>query len=229
VRNRLERWEIDDVAEAVIAADAVLERRTELEAIEQSVGVDETDGADVEYASAPMQPTGGVDFTEVTATLDEAIALGEQLTGQLQEITAVAPQAGVSPPELSDIEGVADFASGIAATDGQLDAMARIIELDDELDAASGIFVTIGRWGSDIEGDLDAARSQVERGDSDAALAILGSAEVRIDDLAGAGRVRVLIAGALVVVVIVVFVGIVLVTRSRRAVRRQAPAELRQR
>jgi hypothetical protein len=218
VRNRLERWEIDDVTEAVIAADAVLERRTELEAIEQTVGLDEPDGADVEYASAPMQPTGGVDFTEVTATLDEAIALGEQLTGQLEEIAVVAPQAGVSPPELSDIEGVADFASGIAATDGQLEAMARIIELDDELDAASGIFVTIGRWGSDIEGDLDAARSEVERGDNGAALAILDSAEVRIDDLAAAGRMRVLIAGALVVVVIVVFV---LVARSRRAVRRR--------
>jgi hypothetical protein len=150
----------------------------------------------------------------------------QPLTGQLQEIAVVAPQAGVRPPELSDIEGVADFASGIAATDGQLDAMAHIIELDDELDAASGIFVTIGRWGSDIEGDLDAARSQVERGDSDAALAILDSAEVRIDDLAGAGRVRVLLTGALVIVAIVV---IVLVARSRRAVRRQAPAELRQR
>jgi hypothetical protein len=218
VRNRLERWEIDDVTEAVIAADAVLEQRTELEAIEQSVGIDEPDGADVEYASAPMQPTGGVDFTEVTATLDEGIALGEQLTGQLQEIAAVAPQAGVTPPELSDIEGIDDFASGIAATDGQLDAMARIIELDDELDAASGIFVTIGRWGSDIEGDLDAARSQVGRGDSDAALAILNSAEVRIDDLAGAGRVRVLLTGALVIVAIMM---IVLVTRSRRAVRRR--------
>ncbi|MGE5210313.1 MAG: hypothetical protein ACM3MM_03570 [Acidobacteriota bacterium] len=229
VRNRLERWEIDDVTEAVIAADAVLERRTELEAIEQSVGVDEPDGADVEYASAPMQPTGGVDFTEVTATLDEAIALGEQLTGQLQQIAVVAPQAGVSPPELSDIEGVADFASGIAATEVQLDAMARIIELDDELDAASGIFVTIGRWGSDIEGELDAARSQVERGDSDAALAILDSAEVRIDDLAAAGRVRVLLTGALVIVVIVVIVVFILVARSRRAVRRQDSAELTQR
>jgi hypothetical protein len=218
VRNRLERWENDDVTEAVVAADVVLEQRSALEAIEETVGVDEPDAAGVAYAAAPMRSTGGVDFGEVTAMLDAAIALGEQLDDQLQEIAVVAPQAGVSPPELSDIEGVDDFASGIAATDGQLDAMVRIIEVDDELDAASGIFVTIGRWGSDIDGDLDAARSQVERGDSDAALAILTSAEVRIDDLAAAGRVRVLLAVALLIVMIVV---IAVIARSRRAASRQ--------
>ena len=226
VRNRLERWEIDDVTEAVVAADVVLEQRTELESIEDAVGVDEPDAADVAYAAAPMRSTGGVDFDEVTAILDGAIALGEQLDEQLQGITMVAPEAGVSPPELSDIEGVTDFATGIAATDGQLEAMMRIIELDDELDAASGFFVTIGRWGSDIERDLDAARAQVERGDSDAALEILDSAEVRIDDLAAAGRVRVLLAGALLIVVIL---AIAVIARPRRAARRRDLAELRQR
>jgi hypothetical protein len=215
VRNRLERWEIDDVTEAVVAADVVLEQRTELESIEDAVGVDEPDAADVAYASAPMRSTGGVDFGEVTAVLDAAIALGEQLDEQLQGITMVAPEAGVSPPELSDIEGVTDFATGIAATDGQLEAMVRIIELDDQLDAASGFFVTIGRWGSDIERDLDAARAQVERADSDAALEILDSAEVRIDDLAAAGRLRLAVAGALLVVAIGVLV--IFWRRRRRA------------
>jgi hypothetical protein len=229
VRNRLERWEIDDATEAVAAADAVLEQRTELESIEDAVGVDQPDGADVAYAAAPMRSTGGVDFDDVTATLDAAIALGEELDDRLQEIAVVAPAAGVSPPELDDIEGVDDFASGIAATDGQLEAMERIIELDDELDGASGIFVTIGRWGSDIEDDLDAARSQVERGDSDAALAILNSAEVRIDDLASAGRVRALLAGALFIVVIVVIVALVVIARSRRSVRRRDLGEITQR
>jgi hypothetical protein len=228
VRNRLERWEIDDVTEAVAAADAVLEQRAELESIEQSVGIDEPDGADVVYAAAPMRSTGGVDFDEVTAMLDAAIALGDELDDQLQEIAAIAPEAGVNPPELSEIEGVDDFASGIAATEGQLEAMMRIVELDDELDAASGIFVTIGRWGSDIEGDLDAARSQVERGDSDAALETLASAEVRIDDLAAAGRVRVLLAGALLIVAILAIVAIA-ISRSRRSARRQDLGELRQR
>jgi hypothetical protein len=227
VRNRLERWEIDDVTEVVVAADAVLEQRAELESIEQAVGIDEPDGADVAYAAAPMRSTGGVDFDEVTVILDAAIALGEQLAEQLQEIAAIATEAGVNPPELSDIEGVDDFASGIAATEGQLEAMTRIVELDDELDAASGIFVTIGRSGSDIEGDLDAARSQVERGDSDAALETLASAEVRIDDLAAAGRVRVLLAGALLIVALVV---IAVIARSRRSARgRAASPVIRQR
>ncbi len=219
VRNRLERWEFDDVTGAVSAADVVLEQRTELESIEETVGVDEPDDADVAYAAAPMRSTGGADFGEATAILDAAIALGEQLDDQLQEIAVVAPEAGVSPPELSDIEGVDDFASGIAATDGQLEAMVRIVELSDELDAASGIFVAIGRWGSDIEGDLDAARSQVEGGDSDAALEILDSAEVRIDDLAASGRVRVLLAGAMLIVV--AMVAFVVIARSPRAARRQ--------
>lgn len=221
VRNRLERWEIDDVTEALAGADVVLTRRAELESIEQAVGIDEPDTADAAYAAAPMGSTGGVDFDEVTAMLDVAIALGDQLEEQVQEIAAVAPEAGVNPPELSDIGGVDDFASATAATEGQLEAMARIVELDDELDAASGIFVTIGRWGSDIDGDLDAARSQVERGDSDAALEILTSAEVRIDDLAAAGRVRMLFAGALLVAGIVLIIAFVVVARSRRAVRRR--------
>lgn len=214
VRNRLERWEIDDVTEAVAEAEAVLDRRTELESIEDAVGIDEPDAADAAYAAAPMRSTGGVDFGEVTAMLDAAIALGEQLDDQLRKIAVVAPEAGVSPPELSEIEGVTDFASGIAVTDGQLEAMVRIVELDGELDAASGIFVTIGRWGSDIEGDLDAARSQVERGDSDAALATLDSAGARIDGLTSTGQVRLLIAA---VPLVVLLVAVVVAARSRRS------------
>ena len=197
VRNRLERWEIDDVTAAIVDADTVLSQRAELESFEEAVGIDEPDTADVAYAAAPMRPTGGVDFSETTAMLDKAIALGEQLDGQLQEIAVVADQADVSPPELSDIEGVDDFASAVAATDGQLEAMERIIEVDDELDAASGFLTTIGRWGSDIEADLAAARSQVESGDSDAALVTLDSAEAQIDDLAAAGTTRLAIAAAL--------------------------------
>ena len=199
VRNRLERWEIDDVAEGVVAADMVLERRAELASIEENVGIDEPDTADVAYAGAPMHPTGGVDFSEATAILDEAIALGQRLDGRLRGIAVVAEEAGVNPPELSSVEGVDDFASGIAATDGQLEAIERIIEVDDELDAASGFLATIGRWGSDIEGDLDAARAQVERGDSDAALATLASAESQIGDLDAAGTTRLVFAGALLI------------------------------
>ena len=84
VRNRLERWEFGDVGDALSAADAVLERRTELESIEATVGIDEPDPAGAAYAAAPMASDGGVDFTEATAILDEAIALGEQLDDQLQ-------------------------------------------------------------------------------------------------------------------------------------------------
>jgi len=219
VRNRLERWEIADVTEAVAAADAVLQQRARLEAIEQTVGIDEPDTADAAYATSPMRTTGGVDFGDVTAILDAAIALGEQLDDRLHEIAVVAPEAGVSPPELSEIEGVDDFAGGIAAADGQLGAMVRIAELDDELDASSGFFVTIGRWGSDIEGDLDAARAQVERCDSDAAVAILESAEVRIDDLAAAGRMRLAVAGASLGVLCGV---LVIFWRRRRGVRLEA-------
>ncbi len=83
--------------------------------------------------------------------------------------------------------------------------MERIIEVDDELDAASGLLASIGRWGSDIEGDLDAARSQVEDGDSEAALATLASAESQIDDLAAAGRMRLGIAGALLIAALLLF------------------------
>ena len=216
VRNRLERWEIDDVTEAIVDADTVLGQRSELESIEESVGIDEPDGADVAYAGSPMRSTGGVDFSEATARLDTAIALGEQLDQQLQEVAALAPKAGVNPPELASIEGVDDFAGGIAATDGQLEAMMRIIEVENGLDDATGLFATVGRWGSDIESDLTVARSQVERGDTDAALATLDAAGRRIDGLTTAGQARLLIAA---VVLVVLLVAVVVVARSRRAAR----------
>ena len=76
VRNRLERWEIDDVTEAIVDADTVLGQRSELESIEESVGIDEPDGADVAYAGSPMRSTGGVDFSEATARLDDGDRTG---------------------------------------------------------------------------------------------------------------------------------------------------------
>jgi hypothetical protein len=203
VRNRLERWEIDDVTDAVLDADVVLEQRTELERIEDEVGVDEPDGADAAYASAPMRSTGGVDFTEATVLLDDAIGLGEQLEERLGEVDVIAEQAGVSPPALSTLETVDDFASGLAATEGQLRAMERIVEVERRLDAATGFVTSVGRWGSDVERSLERARSQVEAGDSDAALATLDGAERDIDDLAPAGRLRLTIAGAVVVAIVV--------------------------
>ncbi len=56
------------------------------------------------------------------------------------------------------------------------------------------------------------ARSQVERGDTDAALATLDAAGRRIDGLTTAGQARLLIA---VVVLVVLFVAIVVVARDR--------------
>jgi hypothetical protein len=203
VRNRLERWELDHLPEVIIEADEVLEQRAELEAIEEAVGIDEPDTAGAAYAGAPMRPAGGgVDFSEATVLLDEAIALGGQLEIRLEDVAAVADDAGVNPPGLASIAGVDDFASALAAADVQLAALERIVELDAELDAASGLLATIGRWGSDIEGDLDAARSQVERGDNDAALVTLESAESHIGDLAATGTLRLGIVGAPIIAIL---------------------------
>jgi hypothetical protein len=150
-----------------------------------------------------MRSTGGVDFTEATVLLDDAIGLGEQLEERLGEVDVIAEQAGVSPPALSTLETVDDFASGLAATEGQLRAMERIVEVERRLDAATGFVTSVGRWGSDVERSLERARSQVEAGDSDAALATLDGAERDIDDLAPAGRLRLTIAGAVVVAIVV--------------------------
>ncbi len=98
VRNRLERWETDDVAEGVLAADVVLGQRSELESIEDTVGIDEPDRAGDAYAAAPMHPTGGVDFSEATAILDDAIELGRQLEARVGEIDELAATADATPP-----------------------------------------------------------------------------------------------------------------------------------
>jgi hypothetical protein len=216
VHNRLERWESDDVNDALLAADVVLQQRAELETIEGIVGIDEPDRAGVAYADAPMRPTGGVDFTEAQTVLDDAIARGGQLEERLEEVAVIAEQVGVDPPALSTLDDVDDFTSGLAAAEGLLLAMDRIVEVERQLDAATGFVTRIGRWGSDIELDLDRARTQVEAGDSDAALATLESAEREIDDLTAAGAVRLGIAGALLVLALV---ALVLVQRHRRTAR----------
>jgi hypothetical protein len=214
IRNRLERWELDDVAEAVVAADLVLQQRAALESIEASVGVDEPDRADEAYASAPMSAAGGVDFSEATTILDNAIRLGAQLEEIVSAIDSLEAAAGVTPPELSSLADVDDFASGVDAAEGQLTALRWIIDIDERLDAVSGFAATVGRWGSDIGSDVDEARAQVEQGDTEAALATLASADERIDDLAAAGVVRLVIAGG---VVLALLVAVALIMRRGRS------------
>jgi hypothetical protein len=206
IRNRLERWETDDVAEGVLAADLVLGQRSELETIEETVGIDEPDRAGDAYAAAQMRQTGGVDFSEATAILDEAIELGRQLEARIGEIDELATAAATTPPEISSLTGVTDFAGGLDAADDLHGALAQIVEIEQELEASSGLLATIGRWGSDIESDLDEARVQVEHGEIDAALATLASAEERVDGLAAAGALRSAITVTAVLALIVAFV-----------------------
>ncbi len=206
VRNRLERWETDDVAEGVLAADLVLGQRAELESIEEIVGIDEPDRAGDAYADAPMRPTGGVDFSEATAILDDAIELGQQLDTRLIEIDELAGAAATTPPEIGSLTGVADFAGGLDAADDLHGALEQIVEIEQELDDSSGVLATVGRWGSDIRSDLDDARAQIERGEIGAALATLASAQDQVDGLATAGAIRSAIAVATAIGLILAFV-----------------------
>jgi hypothetical protein len=214
VRQRLERWELDDVATAVAAADAVLAQRTELEAIEQAVGIDEPDRADVAYAEAPMATSGGVAFAEAESALGAAIELGRRLEVRLGDVADAATSAGVTPPDVSELDGVDDFAGGLAAADEQLRALDGIVELDDRLGETGGLLETIGRWGSDLDGALDDARSHVEAGDTEAALDTLSAADERVDDLARTGALRLALTSAFVALTLLV---LVLLVRRRRA------------
>jgi hypothetical protein len=215
VRHRLERWEIDDVIEATIDAELVLERRSELEAIEAAVGLDEPDLAGAAYATSAMRASGGVDFTEAAGILDAAIGTGVQLEERVASVAVLASDAGATPPRLSAVAGVEDFAAGLAAADAQIRALDRIVEIQNLLDATSGLTVTVGRWGSDIEGDLDEARAHVEQGDNEAALVALASAEDHIDGLAAAGTMRLALGGAVLVALLVALLVAVWLRRRR--------------
>lgn len=221
VRNALELWEIDDVTDGVAAADAVLERRTVLEGIEASVGVDEPDRAGTAYAEAELRSAGTVDFTEATQALEESIELGGQLEDRVNDLDELTTSAGASPPELGAVAGVEDFASGLAAADDQVVALERIVEVDQQFDSASGVTTWVGRWGSDIGSALDEARLQVEQGDNDAALATLESADDQIDGLAASGALRLAVVG---VVVLVLLAATLLMRRWRRNVPAADPA-----
>jgi hypothetical protein len=212
VRQVLERWELDAVDDAVDHADEVLELRADLEDIEAAVGIDEPDGADDAYAAAPRLAGGGVDFAEPMALLGEALSSGRRLLDRQADIDELADRASASPAPLASIDGVADFASGIDAADLQIEALERIIEVDEALDAQSGVLAAIGRWGSDIERTLESARDEVAVGDSAAAVAALASADEEIDGLVASGALRVMIAACLVVLV----AAIALVVRRRR-------------
>lgn len=213
VRNRLERWEIDDVDDAVVAADGVLEQRATLESIEESVGVDEPERAAEAYAAAAMNPSGGVDFAEVASILGQTIEFGDQLDERLSRVDALAETAGTTPPGLSTVDGVDDFASGLDAANEQLAALERIVDVEEQLDATSGLTATIGRWGSSIDGDLDEARAHVEQGDNDAVITTLESADERIDDLAATGALRLVVVAA---VLLVIVAAAVLIRRRNR-------------
>jgi hypothetical protein len=213
VRNRLERWEFDDVTEALTAADEVLARRGELESIESAVGVDEPDLAGPAYGAAPMgadraadftaADLTSVDFSEANRILDEQIGDGMQLTDRLRGITELADPAEVNPPAVASIDGVDDFDTALDAADAQLLALEQIIEVEDRLDATPGPLAQIGTWGSDIDADVDEARSQLESGDTDAALATLASIDDQIDDLAARGVLRLAITATSLVALLV--------------------------
>ena len=220
VHHRLERWEFDDVAAALTAADGVLERRAVLESIEATVGIDEPDMAAAAYADAPMGADVAVDFDEANGILDGQIALGEQLTDRLDLITELSGPAHVTPPAVVSLAGGEDFATALAVADAQLLAMEQIIEVDDRLDSTSGLLARIGRWGSDIGGDIDVARVQLSSGDTDAALTTLSSADARIDDLAVTGALRLVIAA----VVLATVIGVLVLLARRRTRRRDAVA-----
>ena len=198
IRNRLERWEFEDVAAGLAEADDVMERRAELEAIEAQVGIDEPDLAGPAYADAPMGDDVAVDFTEVNAILDEQIGVGEELSGRLTAIIELSGAAMVSPPEVASLDGVDDFATALDAANAQLLAVQQIIEVEDRLDSTTGLLARIGRWGSDLDGDLDDARAQVDDGDSTTALDTLAGLDDRIDDLAMTGAIRLAIVGVIV-------------------------------
>ncbi len=142
----------------------------------------------------------------------EPIELGGQLEDRVGHIAELATPAGVSPPDLGSATGVEDLSSGLAVADDQVAALERIVEVERQLDAASGFTTWGGRWGSDTEGDLDEARSQLAHGDNDATLATLASADDQIDGLSASGALRLAIAGA----VVLVLVGVLALMRRRR-------------
>lgn len=215
VRHRLEQWELDDVATAVVAADAVLERRAELESIEAAVGVDEPDLAAAAYADAPTGTDVAVDFDEANGILDGQITVGEQLIDRLDAVAELSAPAQVTPPAVASLDGVDDFATALAAADAQLLAVEQIIEIEDRLESTSGLLARVGRWGSDIGGDVDEARSLLVAGETDAALELLDSVDDGIDSFARVGALRLTIAATLVVAVLAVV--LMLVRRQRRA------------
>ena len=205
----------------------MLGRRAGLEAIEATVGIDEPDRAAAMYADAPMAPGGGVDFGDTNRILDDQIALGEQLIDRRQRIAELSGPAQVTPPEVATLDGVDGFTTALAAATAQLLAVEQIMDVEEQIDSTSGLLARIGSLWSDIDGDVDEARAELESGDTAAALEALDGARAQIDDLDVTGALRLAIAGAVLGLLVMVLVMVlVLVDRRRRSRRDERPQDV---
>lgn len=219
IRNTLERWDTDDTAKGIEGADAVLALRSELESARASTGVDEPQHGEDAFESAVRKSDGSVDFTAAVQPLESAVARGVLLNDLLELIAERAPAAGVTPPTIAGVDGVDDFESGIAAADDQLDAIERVVATADRVAAISGTTAAIGRWGTNLDAEVDAARSEIDHGDTEAARDLLDSTDERIDQLDDVGARRLLIAGLAALALVLLVVVMIVLRRRRRSAR----------
>ena len=218
IRNTLERWDTDDTAAGIEGADDVLVLRSALESGRESTGVDEPEHGEDAYESAQREHDGTIDFSAAVAPIESAIERGDDLLDRQDLLAELAASAAVTPPSIAETAGVDDFASGISAADDQIDALERVVATAERVAAISGPTAAVGRWGTDLDAEIEHARGEIERGDNNAARALLDSTDERIDRLDEVGTRRLLTAGlAAIALVLVVVAGILLRRRRRRA------------
>ena len=225
IRKRMDIWAFKRATALQDEAADIIEMRSAIADLESTTGIDATAAIMADAADDFARTEDG--FEAVAATLEPEIADGEALVEVQATIQDRGSLAGATPPALSALDGIDGFASTQPFADDQIAALDAVIGAAEAADSERSFTQKIGLWGTDVDSDVSAARTAIEAGDNDAALASTANALRTIDDADDLGASRLTkAAAAIVAFVLLLAIVVIVVVRRRRERRTLAAAQV---
>lgn len=144
------------------------------------------------------------------------LAVAEDVLGVADRVAALAVELDLTPPRTLEyaFEGTNGLGAALDEARNEQAAAEVIATATREIDQEPGFTAWVGLLFTDPAGDIGAARSAWEKGDSDAASAAASSAVATLETAEDQGRQRLLAGGG--VVIVLVGGGAVIAARRRR-------------
>ncbi len=212
IRTRLDIWSFERATDLITEAQATLDSRDDLMMLSEQIGV-APDGAN---RFPELFADANDDFDDVNEALGTEIAQGNIVADLQRAIVAQGDAADATPPRLASLDAVDGFDAAAEAADDQIDVLDALIDAI-AADAEPRSFVEdIGLYGTDVDGDLEAARTAIEVGDNGAAQASLSQALETLDEADGLGSSRLTKAIAALAALLVLLIVLAVQRRKRR-------------